>query len=176
MSSLSSSSSDGERFVFLADLHALTVGPDPQVLRRSVRHIAASLVACGMDPSKTNIFVQSSVQAHVELSWILSSIVPYNWLNQMTQFKDKSKKLKAGEITTIDASNTVSLGLFSYPVLQAADILLYQATSVPVGNDQFQHIELCRDIAQLFNYRYQTQVFPLPQHLASEQFKLFDML
>lgn len=79
----------------------------------------------------------------------------------MTQFKDKSKKLKAGEINTIDAGNTVSLGLFSYPVLQAADILLYQATAVPVGNDQFQHIELCRDIAQLFNFRYQTQVFPL---------------
>src|SRR6476661_8210342 len=136
---------EAECLFFLADLHALTIDVDPAKLRANVREMAAALLASGIDPAKSILFCQSAVTAHAELSWILQGTARLGWLNRMTQFKDKSGKNK-------DSS---SVGLFTYPVLQAADILVYQATHVPVGEDQKQHIELARDIAMKFNNDFQ---------------------
>jgi tryptophanyl-tRNA synthetase len=144
---------EAECLFFLADLHALTVDVDPVQLRSSVREMAAALFASGIDPDKSIVFAHSAVPAHAELAWILSCTARIGWLNRMTQFKEKSGKSREG----------ASLGLFAYPVLQAADILLYRATHVPVGDDQKQHIELARDIAIKFNTDFDVELFVPPE-------------
>ena len=138
---------------FLADLHALTVDIDPAVLRDNVREMAAALIASGIDPAKSTVFCQSDVPAHAELTWILSGTARMGWLNRMTQWKDKAGKNREGS----------SVGLFTYPVLQAADVLFYKATHVPVGEDQKQHIELARDIAVKFNNDFDVELFIAPE-------------
>jgi tryptophanyl-tRNA synthetase len=138
---------------FLADLHALTVDFEPQELRSNVREMAAALFASGIDPGKSIVFAHSAVPAHAELAWILGCTARMGWLNRMTQWKDKAGKNQEGS----------SLGLFAYPVLQAADILLYKATHVPVGEDQKQHIELTRDIALKFNNDFDVELFVPPE-------------
>jgi tryptophanyl-tRNA synthetase len=137
----------------IVDLHAITVPQDPAELRASTAGVAAAYIAAGIDPEKCIIFNQSTVSGHAELAWILSCLTPLGWLNRMTQFKDKAGKNR----------DSVGLGLYAYPVLMAADILLYQATHVPVGEDQKQHLELARDIAQAFNRQFNTDLFPLPE-------------
>ena len=138
---------------FLADLHALTVDVDPAELRSNVREMAAALIASGIDPNKSIIFRQSAIPAHAELAWILQGTARMGWLNRMTQWKDKAGKNQEGS----------SVGLFTYPVLQAADILLYNATHVPVGEDQKQHVELTRDIALKFNNDFDVELFVAPE-------------
>jgi len=138
---------------FLADLHALTIEVDPPQLAASIREIAAALIASGIDPKKSIIFRQSAIPAHAELAWILQGTARMGWLNRMTQWKDKAGKDREGK----------SVGLFTYPVLQAADILLYQATHVPVGEDQKQHVELTRDIALKFNNDFDVELFVPPE-------------
>ena len=137
----------------VVDLHALTVEPDPAQLKKHTREVTAAYVASGIDPEHSIIFVQSHVLGHAQLAWLLSCLTPLGWLNRMTQFKEK-----AGE-----ARESALLGLYAYPVLMAADILLYKATHVPVGEDQKQHLELARDVAGAFNRRYGAEVFPLPE-------------
>ena len=144
---------EAECLFFLADLHALTVDTDPEQLRKSVREMAAALIASGIDPAKSIVFAHSAVPAHAELAWILGCTARMGWLNRMTQWKDKAGKNREG----------ASLGLFAYPVLQAADILLYQATHVPVGEDQKQHVELTRDIAIKFNTDFDVDLFVPPE-------------
>src|ERR1700744_5420165 len=143
----------GENLFCVVDLHAITVPQDPAVLAQSTREITAAYIAAGIDTKKSTIFVQSHVPAHSELAWILSCFTPMGWLNRMTQFKEKAGKDREG----------APLGLYSYPVLMAADILTYKATHVPVGEDQKQHLELARDIAGAFNRRYEVEFFPLPE-------------
>lgn len=137
--------SQGECFIFIADLHALTLPIEPEVLRTNSRDIAAFYLAAGLDPEKCNIFLQSHVSAHAELNAIMQNYLYMGELSRMTQFKEKSQKLN---------SERIGLGLFAYPVLMASDILLYDATIVPVGEDQTQHVELTRDLAKRFNNRY----------------------
>ena len=144
---------EAECLFFLADLHALTIDVEPARLRANVREMAAALIASGIDPEKSTVFAQSAVPAHPELAWILNCTARMGWLNRMTQFKEKSGKNKEGS----------SVGLFTYPVLQAADVLLYQATHVPVGEDQKQHIELARDIALKFNNDFDVELFIPPE-------------
>jgi tryptophanyl-tRNA synthetase len=144
---------EAECLFFLADLHALTVDVDPAQLRSNVREMAAALIASGIDPAKSTLFAQSAVPAHAELAWILQCTARVGWLNRMTQFKEKSGKSREG----------ASVGLYTYPVLQAADVLVYQATHVPVGEDQKQHIELARDIAIKFNTDYDVELFVPPE-------------
>ncbi len=144
-----------ECYFMLADLHAITVPQEPESLRKAVREVAAAYIACGIDAEKCAIFPQSAVTGHAELSWILSCETPLGWLNRMTQFKEKAGKDKEKAV----------LGLYGYPVLMAADILLYKATHVPVGEDQKQHLELARDIAGAFNRHYGVDFFPLPEPL-----------
>ncbi|GGE96334.1 tryptophan--tRNA ligase [Sphingomonas prati] len=143
---------DGECLFFLADLHAITVHNDPAMLAANIREMAATIIACGIDPARAILFRQRHVPAHAELSWLLNGTARIGWLNRMTQFKEKSGKNREG----------ASVGLFAYPVLQAADVLLYQATHVPVGDDQKQHLELARDIATKFNADTGTDLFTLP--------------
>ena len=138
----------------IVDLHAITVFQDPNQLRNNTYEVTAAYLASGIDPNKSIIFNQSQVSGHAELAWILNCICRMGWLNRMTQFKEKSGK----------NSENVSSGLFTYPTLMAADILLYKATHVPVGSDQKQHLELTRDIAQKFNNDYKSlDFFPLPE-------------
>ena len=137
----------------VVDLHALTTAPDPAGLRDNTLAAAASLVSVGIDPERSTLFVQSAVSEHAELAWMMECTVGFGELRRMTQFKDKS-----------DRSDFVSAGLFTYPALQAADILLYDTDLVPVGDDQRQHIELCRDIAERFNHRY-GDTFVVPAHV-----------
>jgi tryptophanyl-tRNA synthetase len=144
---------EAECLFFLADLHALTVDVEPDTLRSNVREMAAALIASGIDPSKSIIFRQSAVPAHAELCWILNGTARMGWLNRMTQWKDKAGKNQEG----------ASVALFDYPVLQAADILLYRATHVPVGEDQKQHVELTRDIAIKFNNDFKVDLFIPPE-------------
>ena len=144
---------EAECLFFLADLHALTVDVEPAQLSSSIREMAAALIASGIDPAKSTLFRQSAIPAHAELAWILQGTARFGWLNRMTQFKEKSGKNKEGS----------SIGLFTYPVLQAADILLYKATHVPVGEDQKQHIELTRDIALKFNTDFDVDLFVPPE-------------
>lgn len=150
---------DAQCLFFLADLHAITVPQDPEKLLASVRETTAAYIACGIDPKKSIIFPQSAIAAHSELAWILSCNTPMGWLNRMTQFKEKAGKDK----------EKAPLGLYSYPVLMAADILLYKATHVPVGEDQKQHIELARDIAGAFNREVKTDFFPLPEPMIGQE-------
>jgi len=144
---------EAECLFFLADLHSLSEYMDPDVRRTSVREMAAALIASGIDPQRSILFPQSAVPAHSELCWILNGTARMGWLNRMTQWKDKAGKNREG----------ASVALFDYPVLQAADILLYQATHVPVGEDQKQHVELTRDIALKFNNDFQTDLFIVPE-------------
>ena len=144
---------EAECLYFLADLHALTVDVDPAELRSNVREMAAALIASGIDPKKSILFRQSAIPAHSELAWILQGTARMGWLNRMTQWKDKAGKNQEGS----------SVGLFTYPVLQAADILLYNATHVPVGEDQKQHVELTRDIALKFNNDFDVELFVAPE-------------
>ena len=145
----------------VVDLHSITVHQDPKQLKKNVRETVATFIACGIDPSKSIIFNQSSVPAHSEGAWILGCISRMGWLNRMTQFKEKAGKDK----------EKASIGLYVYPVLMAADILLYDTTHVPVGNDQKQHLELCRDIAQKFNNDFSKKDFlKIPEPLIQENF------
>ena len=140
----------------IVDLHAITTGPDPKELANRSREVAAAYVAAGVDPKRSTIFIQSAVREHSELAWVFNCVARMGWLERMTQFKDK-----AGS-----HAERSSVGLFDYPVLQAADILLYKATHVPVGEDQKQHLELSRDIAAKFNNDYDApNFFPLPEPL-----------
>lgn len=137
----------------VVDMHAITVPQDPEVLVQKTREVAALYIASGLDPEKVTIFVQSHVPAHAELSWILTCLSPLGWLNRMTQFKDKSAKQQ---------QESIGAGLLNYPTLMAADILLYQADAVPVGDDQRQHLEYTRDLAQRFNHVY-GDTFTIPE-------------
>ncbi|MCA1653534.1 MAG: tryptophan--tRNA ligase [Sphingomicrobium sp.] len=138
---------------FLADLHSLSEYIDPEVRRSNLRDMAAALIASGIDPERSILFNQARIPAHAELCWLLNGTARIGWLNRMTQFKDKSGKNREG----------ASVALFDYPVLQAADVLLYRATHVPIGEDQKQHLELARDIALKFNTDYDTDLFVAPE-------------
>jgi len=144
-----------ETIYCLVDMHAITVWQDPAKLRHSTREAAAGFIAAGIDPARSILFNQSQVSAHAELGWIFNCVARMGWMSRMTQFKDKAGK----------NSENVSLGLFAYPALMAADILAYRATHVPVGEDQKQHLELCRDIAIKFNNDYGVDFFPLVEPL-----------
>ncbi len=144
---------DFETIYCVVDLHAITVWQDPDKLRRSTHEVAAALIASGIDPETSVLFNQSQVSAHAELGWIFNCIARIGWMNRMTQFKDKAGR---------DAERA-SLGLYAYPALMAADILAYHATHVPVGEDQKQHVELTRDIAQKFNHDYGVDFFPITE-------------
>lgn len=147
-----------ECYYMIADLHSLTVRNDPEVLKQRAKKVIALYVACGLDPEKNNIFVQSHIPAHTQLSWVLNCYTYMGELNRMTQFKDKSAK----------HADNINSGLFTYPVLMAADILIYNANLVPVGDDQKQHLEITRDIAQRFNSIY-GETFVIPEPYISKQ-------
>ena len=152
---------ENECIFCVVDLHAITVKQDPKELKKNIRETVATFIACGIDPAQSTIFNQSMVSAHSEAAWILSCVSRMGWLNRMTQFKEKAGKDK----------EKASIGLYSYPVLMAADILLYDSTHVPVGNDQKQHLELCRDIAQKFNNDFEvTDFLKVPEPLIQKQF------
>ncbi len=152
------SSQDNYNNIFcVVDLHAITVPQDPKVLKTKSRELAGLLLASGIDPEKSELFVQSHISEHCELAWILNCVTPMGWMQRMTQFKEKSEKQK----------ELVSVGLFDYPVLMAADILLYQTDLVPVGEDQKQHVEITRDIAQRFNSTY-GETFKIPEPVIAE--------
>jgi tryptophanyl-tRNA synthetase len=142
-----------ESLYCIVDMHAITLWKEPAALRTGIRDMAAALLACGIDTTKAILFNQSMVREHAELAWVFNCVARMGWLNRMTQFKDKAGKDKEG----------ASVGLFTYPVLQAADILVYQASHVPVGEDQKQHLELARDIAQKFNTDFGVELFRLPE-------------
>ena len=142
---------------FVADLHSITVDQDPTELRKNIKSVIMQYLACGLEPEKNTIFIQSHVHEHAELGWILNCSTYMGELSRMTQFKDKSKK-----------QENVKVGLFDYPVLMAADILLYDADYVPVGEDQRQHLEIARDIAKRFNSTYNKEIFKLPEAFITE--------
>ena len=144
---------NNDAFYCVVDLHALTIETDPKVLQKRILLSAAQLIAIGVDPSKCTLFIQSHVPAHNQLAWVLECITGFGEAGRMTQFKDKSQK---------GGADRTNVGLFTYPILQAADILLYQADFVPVGEDQRQHIELTRDLGQRFNSKYK-EIFNIPQ-------------
>ncbi len=157
---------DFNAFYVIVDLHAITVPQDPNELRTNTRRTAAQYIAAGINPQDSALFVQSHVPAHAELAWVLNCITGFGEASRMTQFKDKSQK--AG-------SDSASVGLFTYPILQAADILLYQPKAVPVGEDQRQHLELTRDLAERFNSRF-GQTFTMPEaHILKETAKIYDL-
>jgi tryptophanyl-tRNA synthetase len=143
----------------VVDYHAMTAPYEPEALRRQTNELLLDLLACGLDPAKCTLFQQSRVPEHAELCWLFTAITPYAWLRKMTQFKDKSEHIEAQGISH-------STGLLVYPVLQAADILIYKATRVPVGQDQSQHLELARDVARTFNARF-GNTFPEPEAIFS---------
>jgi tryptophanyl-tRNA synthetase len=153
-------------YYMIVDLHAITVPQDPKQLRDNTRRTAAQYLAAGIDPDKSALFVQSQVPAHAQLAWVMNCITGFGEASRMTQFKDKSQKAGA---------DSASVGLFTYPILQAADILLYQPKKVPVGEDQRQHLELTRDLAMRFNARF-GQTFTVPEaHILKETAKIFDL-
>jgi tryptophanyl-tRNA synthetase len=157
---------DFNAFYVIVDLHAITVAQDPSELRQNTRRTAAQYIAAGIDPSKSALFVQSHVPAHAQLAWVLNCITGFGEASRMTQFKDKSQK---------GGADNSSVGLFTYPILQAADILLYQPKSVPVGEDQRQHLELTRDLATRFNSRF-GKTFEIPEaHILKETAKIYDL-
>lgn len=157
---------DYEPFFFIADMHAITVEHDPKLLQERCRRAAAQLIAMGIDPERSAIFLQSQVPAHAQLSWVLQCITGVGEARRMTQFKDKSAKQGEG---------AASVGLFTYPILQAADILLYRPAYVPVGEDQRQHLELTRDLAQRFNHRFK-KTFRLPEpYILKATAKILDL-
>lgn len=144
-------------FFCVVDLHSLTVPQDPKTLQLKTRELAALLLACGIDPNRSTLFVQSHVTAHAEACWLLNCITPIGWLQRMTQFKDKSAK-----------QESVGTGLLDYPVLMTGDIILYDAHEVPVGDDQKQHVELARDTALRFNHIYEEEFFRVPEPMIPE--------
>lgn len=146
-----------ENIFCIVDLHAISIPQTPETLKSKTREIAALLLASGVDPKRSAVFVQSQISAHAELAWILSCVIPMGWMQRMTQFKEKSQRQK----------QSTSVGLFIYPALMAADILLYQADLVPVGEDQKQHLELTRDVARRFNSLY-GETFTLPEPVISK--------
>ena len=153
-------------FYMIVDLHAITVPQDPQELRNNTRRTAAQYIAAGIDPNKSSLFIQSQVPAHAQLAWVLNCITGFGEAGRMTQFKDKSQK---------SGADSASVGLFTYPILQAADILLYQPKKVPVGEDQRQHLELTRDLAMRFNSRF-GETFTVPEaHILKETAKIYDL-
>ncbi|GAB3463419.1 tryptophan--tRNA ligase [Kineococcus endophyticus] len=155
-----------DAFYCVVDLHALTVSPDPAELRERTRWTAAQYIAAGVDPERSTLFVQSHVPAHAQLAWVLSCLTGFGEAGRMTQFKDKSAK---------QGSDSTTVGLFTYPVLMAADILLYQAAEVPVGEDQRQHLELTRNLAQRFNSRF-GETFAVPEpFIPEETAKIYDL-
>ncbi|MBM7770176.1 tryptophanyl-tRNA synthetase [Actinokineospora baliensis] len=153
-----------DAFYFLADLHAITVEHDPKLLRKRTRVSAAQLLALGLDPARTTLFVQSQVPEHAELGWVMQCLTGFGEAGRMTQFKDKSAK-----------QEVVSVGLFTYPILQAADILLYRPQYVPVGEDQRQHLELTRDLAQRFNSRFGKTFTPPEPYILKDTAKIYDL-
>jgi len=155
-----------DAFYFVVDLHAITVEQDPAALRRRTRVAAAQLLAAGLDPQRCSLFVQSHVPEHAQLAWVMNCLTGFGEASRMTQFKDKAAR---------HGSNATTVGLFTYPILQVADILLYQADYVPVGEDQRQHVELTRDLAQRFNTRYgETFVLPKP-YIPTDTAKIYDL-
>ena len=155
-----------EPFFFIADLHAITVEQDPKLLRERCLRAAAQLLAMGIDPERSAVFIQSQVPAHAQLGWVLQCLTGFGEARRMTQFKDKSAK---------GGVNSASVGLFTYPILQVADILLYQANAVPVGEDQRQHLELTRDLATRFNHRFK-KTFRLPEpYILKSTAKILDL-
>ena len=153
-------------YYVIVDLHAITVPQDPKELLENTRRTAAQYIAAGLDPQRATLFVQSHVPAHAQLAWVLNCITGFGEASRMTQFKDKSQKGGVG---------VSSVGLFTYPILQAADILLYRPKSVPVGEDQRQHLELTRDLAMRFNSRF-GKTFEVPEaHILKETAKIFDL-
>jgi tryptophanyl-tRNA synthetase len=158
---------DHDAFYFVPDLHAITVEHDPATLADRTRNAVAQLLALGLDPNRCTVFVQSHVPEHSQLEWILGCLTGFGEASRMTQFKDKSAKQQ---------TDRVSIGLFTYPILQAADILLYQADRVPVGEDQRQHVELTRDLAQRFNSRFGGRALTVPEpHILPGAAKIFDL-
>ncbi|PPK69688.1 tryptophan--tRNA ligase [Actinokineospora auranticolor] len=153
-----------DAFYFLADLHAITVEHDPKLLRKRTRVSAAQLLALGLDPARTTLFAQSQVHQHAELGWVMQCLTGFGEASRMTQFKDKSAK-----------QALVSVGLFTYPILQAADILLYRPQYVPVGEDQRQHLELTRDLAQRFNSRFGKTFQPPEPYILKDTAKIYDL-
>ena len=143
-----------DSFLFVADMHAITVAQDPEVLSKNIKSLIAIYLACGIDPKKNTIYIQSENIYHANVSWFLECLTPYGELSRMTQFKDKSRK-----------NQNFSAGLLTYPVLMAADILIYDADYVPVGKDQKQHVEFARNIAGYVNKRYNKDIFKLPKDL-----------
>ncbi|MFC9299500.1 tryptophan--tRNA ligase [Streptomyces sp. NPDC057011] len=155
-----------DAFYMVVDLHAITMPQDPKDLRANTRLSAAQLLAAGLDPERCTLFIQSHVPEHAQLAWVMNCITGFGEASRMTQFKDKSAK---------GGVNSASVGLFTYPILQVADILLYQADAVPVGEDQRQHVELTRDLAERFNHRF-GQTFNLPAaHIVKEVAKIYDL-
>ncbi|WP_375000445.1 tryptophan--tRNA ligase [Aeromicrobium sp. CTD01-1L150] len=155
-----------EAFYFIPDLHAITVEYDPELLRERTYVAAAQLLASGVDPSRSALFVQSHVPEHAQLAWVLGGVTGFGEASRMTQFKDKSAK---------SGHDAASVGLFTYPVLMAADILIYQADKVPVGEDQRQHVELTRNLAQRFNHRF-GPTFTVPEaHIVKQVAKIYDL-
>ncbi|MFE5541052.1 tryptophan--tRNA ligase [Streptomyces sp. NPDC056492] len=155
-----------DAFYMVVDLHAITMPQDPKDLRANTRLSAAQLLAAGLDPDRCTLFIQSHVPEHAQLGWVMNCITGFGEASRMTQFKDKSAK---------GGVNSASVGLFTYPILQVADILLYQANAVPVGEDQRQHIELTRDLAERFNQRY-GRTFTVPAaHIVKEVAKIYDL-
>lgn len=154
----------------IVDLHAMTMPYNPEHLKRNTEQMAIDLLACGIDPAKSTLFIQSLVPEHAELTWIFNCICSFGDLTRQTQFKDKSEQISEKQT----GDKFISSGLFTYPVLQAADILVYRASHVPVGRDQEQHLELSRTIAERFNTRF-GEVFPLPQVLSTETPKIYSL-
>ncbi|AWZ04841.1 MULTISPECIES: tryptophan--tRNA ligase [unclassified Streptomyces] len=155
-----------DAFYMVVDLHAITMPQDPKDLRANTRLSAAQLLAAGLDPERCTLFIQSHVPEHAQLGWVMNCITGFGEASRMTQFKDKSAK---------GGANNATVGLFTYPILQVADILLYQANAVPVGEDQRQHIELTRDLAERFNQRF-GKTFTLPAaHIVKEVAKIYDL-
>lgn len=151
------SQAEFENIFSIVDLHAITIPQDPKILKTKIREVSALIYAAGIDPKQSAVFVQSDICAHAEMAWILNCFIPMGWMSRMTQFKEKSEEQK----------KEVSVGLFDYPALMAADILLYEADFVPVGHDQKQHVELTRDVAKRFNSIY-GETFKLPQPIINK--------
>lgn len=155
-----------EMYIFIADLHSLTGNMPAEKRRHQIMHTAADLLATGIDSKKTTFFIQSDITSHTDLSWIFSCVTPVSELERMTQFKDKSKR----------QDKNINAGLLTYPILQAADILLYHGNTVPVGQDQVQHVELTRDVARWFNHKYEKHYFEEPKALLTDVPKVMSLL
>ncbi|KAJ2878033.1 Tryptophan--tRNA ligase, mitochondrial [Coemansia aciculifera] len=164
-----------ELFYSVVDLHALTVPRDPRILRQETMEMAAAIIACGVDPKRSVLFRQSAVPAHTQLMWTLGCITPVGWLNRMTQWKSKLQSQNEAANLNAQAAQGLLTGLLTYPVLMAADILLYRATHIPVGEDQVQHLEFARDLALHFNKTYGQKMFPPPQSILTPSKRIMSL-